>query len=110
MSPGAVPRQKTGLNSIQARRSDEPPRTSRHVRSRIGIYARCVTFQESLRCLGIWSRGGSIDRRQFKKVFHEREHSAIHSLDFRVRRFDDGVFIRSMGTAAVAEAERAGWQ
>src|SRR5436309_12712792 len=64
----------------------------------------------TLRCLGIWGGGALIDRRQFENVFHEREHGAIDPLDFRVRRFDHVVFVRSMGAAAVAEAEMAGWQ
>src|SRR6266699_4212043 len=53
---------------------------------------------------------GSIDRRQLEQVFDEREHDAIHPLDLRVRRFDDVIFVRRMGAAAVAEAEMAGWQ
>src|SRR5438093_13437058 len=54
--------------------------------------------------------GGSIDRSQFEKIFHEREHGAVEPLNLRVRRVDDVVFVRSMGATAVAEAEMAGWQ
>src|SRR5260370_13529328 len=35
--------------------------------------------------------GGSIDRSQFEKIFHEREHGAVKRLYLRVRRVDDVV-------------------
>src|SRR5882724_2414683 len=88
----------------------EPPGTNRHVLSRTGMSIRRVTFQESPRCLEIWSGGASTDCGEFEKVLHEGEHGAIEPLDLRVRGFDDVVFVRSMSTAAVTEAEMAGWQ
>src|ERR1041384_7336666 len=53
-------------------------------------------------------RVSSIDRRQLKQIFHEREHGAVHSLDFRTCGLDHVVFVRRVGAAAMAEAEMAG--
>src|SRR5713101_6458561 len=42
--------------------------------------------------------------------FDKGEDCAIHALDFRIFRFDDVVFVRSVRAASVAEAEWAGCQ
>src|SRR5438046_492365 len=43
--------------------------------------------------------------RQLVQVFDERHDSAIESLNFRVRGFDDVIFVRRVGTAAVTESK-----
>src|SRR5258708_39980823 len=60
------------------------------------------------RCASFTNRVSSIDRRQFEQIFHEREHGAVKSLDFRTCGLDHVVFVRRMGTAAMAKAEMAG--
>src|SRR5436309_5706389 len=46
--------------------------------------------------------------RQLEQVFDERHHRAIEALDLWVRRFDNVIFVRRVGAAAVIEAEMAG--
>ena len=91
-------------------------RAMRNHQGHVGTFAaeqecmHVVSHPKTPRSLEIWSGGASINRRQLEQVFDEREHDAIHTLDLRVRRFDDVIFVRRMGAAAVAEAEMAGWQ
>lgn len=39
------------------------------------------------------------------EIFHERHGSAVEALDFRVRRFDDVIFVGRVRAAAVPETE-----
>ena len=43
--------------------------------------------------------------RQLVQIFDERHRRAVEALDFRVRGFDDVIFVRRMRAAAVAESE-----
>ena len=47
---------------------------------------------------------------QLVEIFDERHHRAVEALDFRVRGFDDVIFVRRMRAAAVAESEMSGRQ
>ena len=46
--------------------------------------------------------------RQFVEVLHKRHRRAVEGLDFRIRRFNNVIFIWRVGAAAVAETEMAG--
>src|SRR6266516_6852519 len=46
--------------------------------------------------------------RQLVEIFYERHHGAIESLYFRVRRFDDVIFVRRMCARTVTETEMSG--
>src|SRR5947199_9558351 len=46
--------------------------------------------------------------RQVVEIFDERHYRAIESLYFRVRRFDDVIFVRRMCAGAVTEPEMSG--
>src|SRR5207253_6036098 len=45
---------------------------------------------------------------QLVEIFDERHHRAVETLYFRVRGFDDVIFIRRMRAAAMTESEMAG--
>src|SRR5438105_14965365 len=46
--------------------------------------------------------------RQLVEIFDKRHYRAIESLYFRVRRFDDVIFVRRMCARAVTETEMSG--
>src|SRR5207244_1304275 len=43
--------------------------------------------------------------RQLEQVFDERHHRAIESLNLRIRRFNDVIFVRRVRAAAVTQSE-----
>ena len=48
--------------------------------------------------------------RQFVQILNKRHRRPVEVLDFRVRGFDDVIFVRRMRAAAVAESEMSGRQ